>query len=47
MYTESMINNQFPKDFIKLCNEFIIDIEIKIGEDIQITELTRTEIKNK
>ena len=47
MYTESMIRHQLPKEFVKLCDEFITEIESNVGKDGQVTELTRSDIKKK
>ena len=44
MYRESMIRHQLPKDFVNLCDRFITEIENQVGQDGQITELTRSDI---
>ena len=44
MYQESMIRHQLPKDFVKICDEFIDEIEAEVGEKVQISSLTRSDI---
>ena len=45
MYRESMIRHQLPTNFVKICDEIVKEIELEVGEDGQITDLTRSDIK--
>ena len=46
-YRESMIRNELPERFVKLCDALITEIESEVGEKGQITELLRSDIDKK
>lgn len=46
MYIESMIRHQLPKDFVTICDEIVKEIEAEVGEKGQLSDLTRSDIKN-
>ena len=45
-YKESIIRHELPERFVKLCDDFIREIESEVGEKGQKTELVRSEIDN-
>ncbi|MQF83729.1 MAG: hypothetical protein FI736_02800 [SAR202 cluster bacterium] len=45
-YKESMIRYELPERFVKLCDDFIREIESEVGEKGQKTELLRSDIDN-
>ena len=41
-----MIRYELPERFVKLCDDFIREIESEVGEKGQKTELLRSDIEN-